>query len=822
MLGNCFAAAIRNLMRNRAYTLINLFGLSLGFAAAILITLYVRDEYSYDRFFPHHERIYQVAEVIRLPGRAPMRVSVSSSTDAPALKLAFPEIDAATRLAPSGLRFYHRGDNEGTTLAAYWADPNFFEVFPLRAVAGNLAYALSRPDGLVLTRKAARQLLSREDVVGQTIDAGRNNPMRIMAVVEDLPPNSHLDCEVFLPGVASSSALTTLDAAQSKPGSLRSEDVYTYVRLREGASIDDVEARLRAFVDGHVPGIVNNMQVSKAYTFTLTPISDLHLQPRSLGDIKPTSDLRVVRAMIGVALLILVVACGNFVSMMTARATRRAVEVGVRKTVGATRRQIMIQFIGESLFYPLLALLPAVIAVELILPAFNGFLRRQVAFDYMTDPVLGLGLIGLAVLSGLAAGAYPALYLSRFKPNVVLKGTASLPNSSRVRQSLVVFQFATLIALLVATLTVQRQTRYAIEDRLRVPADQIYLGGSSVGCPNAFIDAIRNLKGVRAAGCASDSALTSGHFSAMFSSSNGGATVAARAAPVDYAFFDLFDIKPLAGRLLSEEHGQDDILRKGVTTSENPALVLNESAVRALGLASPGAAIGKFWQWQRLGAVNGQWTQLDSTSSEIVGVVPDFSIGSVRDEIEPTAYYVDPAFLSRLVLKLDGGSVQQGLGSVRETWTQQQPNVRFDGTFLSQYMNDLYSDITTQSEIFSLFSGVAVVLAALGLLGLAIFAAERRTREIGLRKVMGARRADILLFLGWQFARPVLWANIIAWPCAYLVMQRWLQGFAYHIDIGVLTFVIAGALALVIALATVTGHALLVARAKPVEALRYE
>lgn len=822
MLGNYFAAAIRNLLRNRAYTLINLFGLSLGFTAAVLIALYASDELSYDRFIPNHERIYLVGEIIEPPGRGTMRLSVSSTTDAEALQLAFPEIEAATRLMPNGVRLYAKHDNEGMKLATYWADPNFFDVFPVPAVAGNLADALSKPDGMVLTRKAARQLLGREDVIGETIRVGEGTIMRVAAVIEDLPSNSHLNCEVFLPGIVSFSALSTLTADQKRPGGLRSENAFTYIRLRAGASVDAIRSRLRAFTDSHVPGAVNGTTIASSYTFTLTPIADIHLQPRSIGEMKPAADIRVLHALIGVALLILIVACGNFVSMMTARATRRAIEVGVRKAVGATRHQIMIQFAGECLFYAVLALVPAVIAVDLVLPAFNGFLKREIAFDYLADPTLGLGLIGLALFTGLAAGAYPAFYLSRFKPNVVLKGATLLPYASRVRQLLVVLQFAVLIALLVATFTVNRQVRYAIEDRLRLPTDQVFLADSAGGCPPAFADAAAHLQGVKAAGCASDSALGFSHSTANFISPRDGRNVAARAAPVDYAFFDVFGIEPLAGRLLSARFGQDEMLRLDNSAPANPTLVINEAATRALGYSSPGDAVGEFARWGRITLVDGRLQVVDLASSKIAGVVPDFSIRSVRDVIEPTAYYVDPAMFTRLVLRFDGGSVREALHSLENLWAQQQSSSRLGGMFLDQYVNALYADVVTQLTIFSAFSAVAVVLSALGLLGLAIFTAERRTKEIGLRKVMGARRTDILLFLGWQFARPVLWANLIAWPCAYLVMQRWLQGFAYHIDMGLLTFVIAGTLALVIALATVAGHAALVARAKPVEALRYE
>jgi putative ABC transport system permease protein len=292
---------------------------------------------------------------------------------------------------------------------------------------------------------------------------------------------------------------------------------------------------------------------------------------------------------------------------------------------------------------------------------------------------------------------------------------------------------------------------------------------------------------------------------------------------VDYEFFKVFGVYPLAGRLLSAAHAEDDVLAAGgATTSANPSLVINESAARELGYKTPAAAIGQFRHWDRIRFDGQEIKIVGPMSSEIVGVVPDFSIGSVRDVIEPTVYYVDPGQFYWLVIKLDGRTIPETLRALKESWAKYDVTHPFDGVFLSQYLNDLYADIKRQSMIFSVFSGVAITIAALGLLGLAISTAERRTKEIGLRKVLGAKRLDILRFLAWQFARPVLWANLVAWPCAYFLLRHWLEGFAYHIDQRPMTFIVAGALALVIAFITVFGHAMAVARAKPVEALRYE
>jgi len=822
VLRNYLLAALRNLRRNRAYAAINVIGLVVGFAAATLIALYVRDEYSYDRFFPDYRRIFKVDGILTFPGRPPINGSQTVSDMAEMLKSDFPQIDATTRLARTTVTLRH-GDIDGSVYPADWVDPDFFQCFPMKTVAGSLADALSRPDGIVLTRTVARRFFGRDDVVGETVELNREHIMRVTAVIEDLPSNTHLVGDIFLPGIASFSELSLQDAVKRGSAQIKSFSVYTYVRLQPGANVNLINAALPDFVARHFTDELEGVPLSRAVEVTLSPVTNAHLQPRQIDALKPQGDPGTLHIMIGVALLILFVAGSNFVSMMTARAFHRAVEVGVRKSVGATGRQIIVQFLGECLLYAIAALALAVSAVHLVMPALNSFLQRNIAHDYFHDPALAAGLLALAGVVGLAAGAYPSLVLARIRPTLVLKGTGGLPGGSgRLRQALVVFQFATLVALIVVTMTIDRQTRYALEERLRLPSDQIYLRLG--GCPRGFADAVAHVSGVLAVSCASSEATAQSHWGAVVSPPRGGNPTSIESAMVDYAYFDLFGITPIAGRLLSQDHGEDDVLHGGDNISENPSVVLNESALRALGFKSAQAAVGQYVRWTRPAIVDGHGRMMDAPmASQIVGVVPDFSIGSVRDAIEPTAYYFDPVLASyALILKLDGRVIPETLRAIKELWVRQAQQAPFEGMFLSQYLQDLYSDITQQGELFSAFSSVAVVITALGLLGLAMFTVERRTKEVALRKVMGARRLDILRFLGWQFARPVLWANLVAWPCAYFFLQRWLEGFAYHVDISPLTFLAAGALALIIALATVVAHALRVAGAKPVMALRYE
>jgi putative ABC transport system permease protein len=821
VLRNYFAAAVRNLFRNRAYAAINLFGLALGFTVAILIALFVRDEYSYDRFFPDYLRIYRVLETIEFPNRSPVYSSTTFSVVAAGLKKRFPEVQMATRLTRS--RAILRHGVVQTLTSIDWADPDFFRLFPFKTLSGNPVEGLSQPDGIVLTRATARQFFGRDDVTGETLELDSRHTMRVTGVIEDLPANTHLNARVIASGLARFSKLTALDEQAQIADAIKMEEVYTYVKLYPGTRAEQLNAQLRVLAGRKAAGAGHGSPApAVSATISLIPISDIHLQPRSAGEMKPPGDLRTLHSMMGIALLIVIVATCNFVSMTTARAARRAVEVAVRKAAGATRSQLVVQFMGECVFYAVLALALAMLATELILPAFNTFLQRDISFDYIRDPILGAALVATALIVGLAAGAYPALVLSKFRPSTVLKGVLLLPqnSSARLRQLLVVFQFGTLIALIASTLTIQRQTQYALEERLRLPTDQIYLANG--GCRQGFKEAVARLRGVRTAVCASDSAMAFTRLGTTLDTHDSG-KVTFRLAPVEDAnFFKGFGVAPLAGRLFAADRDEDDLLRENAASGSNPSIVINEVGARALGYEAPGAAVGQFALWSRMELIGNELRVWDTLGSQIIGVVPDFSIGSVRDVIEPTAYYIDPSLADDLILTLDGDAIAQTMRAFTELWAKRPGMGPLEGRFLSQYVSELYADILRQSTLFSAFSGVAVVIAALGLLGLAVFTSERRTREIGLRKSMGASRWDILLLLGWEFTRPVLWANLIAWPVGYLFMRRWLGGFAYHVSLSPLVFVAASLLALIIAISTVAGHAFLIARSRPAQALRHE
>lgn len=805
MWRNYLAAALHNLFRNRAYAAINILGLAIGLATAILIVLFVRDELSYDSMYPDADRIYRLSMNISGPQSA--FLANADGRFGPAMKLDFPEVESATRLK-SGSGYLSHG---GITVWSDYrrADPEFFEMFPPRTIVGDPDAALKQPGQLVITRSFANHLFGRVDVVGQPVDLRLNqtSTVNVGAVIEDPPSNTHFRYDVIA---------STIGEREDN------SNAKTYVRFRPGTDIRRMRAALPDIVRRHFPFEVGGQPAWKVFDLKLTALRDVHFLPPSIGDMAPPSDRRTVDAFVVIGILTLLISAANFISMMTARAARRATEVGVRKGVGATRGQIALQFVAEGLFYGGLSLAVALVAVDLLLPALNGFLQRKIRFDYVNSGALGLGVLGIWLAVATAASAYPATVLSRFRPATVLKGVLSLPGGpGHARNVLVVLQFAVLVALVISTITIQRQTRFAIEDQLRVPGDQVFV--MRAPCQSiAFQDVARRIPGVRRVSCASDEALGQDLGAAHFASKIGEG-MNLNGAALDRHFFDIFDIKPLAGRLFDAEHGEDNTLLEA-SVDTNPALVLNESGARALGYANPVEAVGKTPSWSRGGILaSGLFGRTPPQPSQIVGVVPDFSAGSIRTLIQPSAYYIDPRSSFVLVLSLDGKRIPDTMRAIEAAWkvaASGRPMV--GGQFLSQMFDSMYTDLRRQTRLFATFSAVAIVVAALGLLGLAVFTAEQRTREIGVRKCLGASRGDILRFIGWQFARPVLLSNLIAWPVAWFFMQRWLEGFAYHVDIGALAFLGASVGALVIAVFTVTGHALLVSRTRPVEALRYE
>jgi putative ABC transport system permease protein len=812
MFRSYLIAALRNLARNRLYAAINIIGLAVGFAAAILIALFVRDELSFDRFWPDYQRVYMMAMDLRIPDMAPWRYDAAPGPVPSMLKTRLPADVLIARLMeePHALRRGDFEDNEDIV----WVDPDMFSILRLTVIAGNLDEAVRRPDGLVLTQSLARKYFGDRPALNQTLELDRLHVLRVTAVVADIPVNSHFKAAVFASGLAAFSGLTLEAAAAAKSPGI-SANIGVYLKLP--ARVDP------ALVRAQLPLVSQQFQKSIGagnheldLKLSLLPIADIHLSAPSRA-MKPRGSRGLLYAISLIGVLIVVVAGINFIILMTARSGRRAAEIGVRKASGARFRDLALQFVGESVVYCLIAMFIALALVELLLPAFNDFLQRDISFSYSLGARGDLGLCGLLLLlavgTGICAGFYPAVVLSQFRPANVLKGGLDHKvGGGTVRQVLVVCQFAVLITLILATVVVYSQVRFALAQGLRLEKDQAMT--IETNCVGPFAVEVRRLPGVRDVACSEDLPLH-GHSSGSGARASTGREVDVFNVAVTPGFFELYGMHPLAGRFFARERAGENALVALDDTFIGP-VVINETAVRKLGFSSPAAAVGQ----SILHPTGPHSTRTDT--SPIIGVVADFPAGSVREPVDSMVFHTGTGLFRLLSVKLSGEQIPATLDAIDRLWKRLGEPRPIARMFVDRYVQDRYANDIRQGQMFAGFALVALFIACLGLFGLSAFTAERRTKEIGIRKAMGAGRREMVQMLLWQFTRPVLWANLLAWPAGYFIMNRWLHGFAYRIDLAVWMFIVAGGVAVSIAWLTVSVHAVSVARAKPVAALRYE
>jgi len=811
MLHNYLVTALRNLARHGVYAAISILGLAVAFAAAMLIGLYVRDEFSFEHFISGHRQVYLLGSETIIPGQKPLSIGGAISTAAAGLALEFPQVEGAARMTRSS-QWVGRGEAKSWERVA-WADPDFFKVMPFPVLAGDPVGALQHPDGLVLTHQAARKFFGVDAPIGRTLlvqaVAGDDpaslapHPMLVRAVLKDVPSSTQLEqFKIYASGRAPWSRQTRQDQHRAPPTTIE-----TYVRLAPGVSVDRVEASLPAFVARRYPD-------HPEWRLRLRALDEMHLTP-----VTRAVDLGIA----AVGALIVLVAAINFVTLMTAYASRRAVEVGVRKVAGALRSQLVIQFLGETLIQVFLAVAIGLAAVEAALPPVNALLRRTIAFDWFDDPVLAAAILIAALVTALAAGLYPALVLSGFRPAFALKagkgGQAS--GSGRVRQGLVVVQFAALMSLAIVGATIWRQTALSMDNLRRLHLDQIVYFGAD--CDRPFRQEIAKLPGVVGVSCISPGAADDSALETFVSDPvRGNVGIGMEAA--DVGFLEMHGFKPLAGRFFAKDQGEDMVLdRPGASPESQPSVVLNESGVRQLGFKSARDAVGRSISWKRTPALSPQAAAAPFRSSRVIGVVRDFTLWSMRRPTKPTMYFVDPQ-AGILFARLNKATIPETLSQIDSLYRRLGHVRPLKRDFLSDTRRDEteFRDEVVQTSIVGGCAVLTLLMGCLGLFAMAAFAAERRTKEIGVRKAMGASSPDVVRLLLWQFTRPVLWANVLAWPLAFWAADRWLQGFAYRVSLPPWLFLSVSIATILIALATVGAQAWRTARSKPAAALRYE
>jgi len=832
MLRNYLLTALRNLRKYKLYSFITIGGLAVGLAACLLILLFVRDELSYDKWIPNAERIAQVETEFRIPGRDQLEFAASPGPAKAALEKDFSsDIERVVRIYQSEGPM-RAGDRMFNDTISY-VDPGFFEVFDLPSARGQRDQVLDRNDTLIVSERMASKYFGDQPAIGKVITVDNKYDYQVVGVFEDLPRNTHLKIDFI--------ALFDTQRYAEYPWVAErwtSVNVHTYVLFRSREAMARVRADLTAFVDRNVkmeiPGF-ENARISDLMSIRLMPLLDIHLYDQRPGNYKPGGDITTVITFSAVAALILLIACINFINLATARSMQRAREVAIRKVVGASRGQLIGQFLGEAFLTTALALLIALALVEVALGPYNTFLDKQLELDIIGDPKLLAMIVGLVVVVGLLGGTYPAIYLSRFRPAHVLKANqSSASGSTRLRNSLVVFQFAVSVALLISTAVVYGQNRYArnldlgYQTANRLVIDGLHDLPDKGELAATLKRAVGELAHVDHVSLSSDTPPLSNFNNTVLYPS---ATISEEhyiieSTDVDADFFSAYGVTPLAGRLFSKDFPTDARnIPKDKSQAATQSIVVNQTFLRKVGIATPEAAIGKvLWD------ISGVDPSSPLIRSTIIGVVPDMHLRSIEFEITPLIYHMYPeesGEFDALSIEVEPGEMQSTLASVESIWAKLAPGNVIRTVFVDQELASQYDAIAKRGYMFGAFALFAVLVACLGLFGLASFAAERRTKEIGMRKTLGASVFDIIRLMMWQFSKPVLIANVLAWPAAFYLMKRWLVTFKYHIELTdpvVLVFVFGGAglVALAIAWATVVGQATRVARANPIHALRCE
>jgi putative ABC transport system permease protein len=619
------------------------------------------------------------------------------------------------------------------------------------------------------------------------------------------------------------SAYSGLAIQDARPPNFGGVSTYTFVRLPPTTSPADLQQKLDQATKPE-SALSNNFNPGSKWLYRAVPLSQAHLTQPGLTAVvaKPIGSAAIAYGIAGVGALIVLVAAINFVTLMTARAARRGIEVGIRKATGAQRKDLVVQFVGEALLQVAFAALIAIGLSELLVGPFSAFVQRSLSLNFLTDPLLLAGVVALALVVGLLAAVYPALVLSSFRPAMVLKGgVVQASGSPLARASLVVVQFAILVGLIVTTTTIYRQTQYALARGLGT-VDSKLIVGVMTPCNTAFPDEVRKLPGVAGAACSSYNALNTPSAKGLTTIQlAGGRKATFDVEPVDFGFFELYGIKPVAGRLFQQSHGEDGVMADPKTDAM-PTVIINETAAHTLGFADPHAAIGKQMLWARgrpgLPPSNGP---PPIAPSQIIGVVPDMPV-TVRIATDPSFYFVVPKNLNVLSIRMTGQDTPGTVKAIEAVWKKTGKGAPLNEIFLSQFRMSLYLDLIIQGVTIAICAGVAVLIACLGLFALSAYTTERRTKEIGIRKVMGADTRQVVFLLVWQFTIPVLAAIAVAVPLGFFAMNWWLHGFTYHVELPLWTFAVAAVAAVLIAWATVSYQSFVVARAKPAGALRYE
>ncbi len=804
MLINYLKIAYRNLLKKKVYSFINVLGLSVGAASTLLIFLYIQKEISYDKFYNDTDRLYRVVVDRQYPDRTAQFAMIPDGWSN-VIAEEIPEIEKSTKLIgfTDFSNVFRYEDAMFRERFLFFADSNFFDVLDFKLLKGDPKTALTKPNTVILTQSMVKKYFGESDPVGKQIEVN-NVQNEVVGVMQDLPSNSHIRMD-FL----SSSVNINFF---SEPSYYVSSS-YTYIKLVNGTKPETVEEKFPALVEKYAAGQIERdlgvsfkayTEAGNGYTYLLQPVKDIHLHSSRSNEIKANGNYTYVKMLVFISILILAIAGINFINLATARSAERAKEVGVRKVLGSLKKQLVYQFLSESFLLSTISVVLAIAIIQSTLGLFNTLLPEPLEFTLGNWPGLIL-LTGITVLLGLVAGFYPAFYISSLKPVQVLKGKfRSSASGNSLRQGLMIFQFCISIVLITATIVVFRQLQYVQQKDLGFDKNNIIAisHNGQNDDPEAITNEIKTVPGVLEAG--SGNANPGGYyFGISFQKAGDTEVKLVRGVTVSDNYANALGLRLVDGRMFGEAF------------NDSLSVILNQAAVKAIGLTNPiGARLNN----------SANFSNNQSTYT-VVGVVEDYNFESLRKTVDPLAIFNTEGqynFHSVITVRLDGHNTAETLASLENKWKQMVPGEPFIYSFLDSTLNEQYASEQTSGKILALFTTVAILIACVGLFGLAAYMANQRTKEIGVRKILGASVSNIIRLLSKDFAKLVLISLALGSPLAFYLMNKWLETFAYRTTLNVQTFLLAGFIILIITGITISYQAIKAATSNPVNSLKDE
>lgn len=783
MLKNYFKIAIRNLSRQKVFSAINIIGLAIGLACGILLSLWIFDELSFDKFHENGDNIYRILENQSYSSQN-MQVAVTPVPLAESIKNDFPEIVWATRYNPGSTQAIKVGDKEFTESFGAFADEDFFKMFSFPIIKGSLT-PISEKHSIVLTEKTATKLFGDEEAVGQNVSI-YGLDLQVTAIVKNVPKNSHISFGYILPFQIMVDRNPTID-------NWFSNSIYTYIQLADNTSFEQMSEKIKNYLKEQSEGASSELY--------LQPITKTYLHSVGLvADYGGMGDFRYIILFGIISVFIIIISSVNFISLSTARYTKRAKEVGLRKVVGSQRSQLILQFLGESMILLLIALGFALVLAELCLPAFNNIATKELSLMYLLNPTMLSGLVVFVLLIGFLTGIYPAFLLSSFKPVTALKGSQiSGSKGSLFRKIMVVTQWSLSIILIICTLMISKQLQFMKNKKLGFEKEQIvYTSIRGFNELDALKEELLKHPGVENVSATSKlpHIIMSSSSGAVWDGKDDDETFLVHFNIVDYDFIETFKIEMAEGRSFSQEFSDDT----------NFGFLLNEEAIKQMGIEEP---VGKKYS---IWGMEGQ----------IIGVMKDFHFKSLHNSIEPMMFMIIKDYLEFLVVRIDTTDPVNTISYMEETMSKFDPEKNYEFKFFDERYDTMYRSEQQMGTILKLFTGLAIFIACLGLFGLSTFMTQQRFKEIGIRKVLGANVLNIVVILSKEFTKWVIIANFIACPIAYFIINKLLQNFAYRINMGYKVFGITVISSILIAIVTVSFQTIKAANSNPVEALKYE